>query len=291
MGIGILQAEQLKYDRGGHLAHAVIVDARPRDQYLQGHIPGAIWMGWESWCESAPRRAGPALAQSGYWGVLARASGEDYGHRLGSHGLCDDRPIVVYGDGPRTRGREGRLAWMLLYLGASDIYLLDGRWSSWLAQRGEVQEGTESPTHRHFTVRFQPARRRTLRSLRARFRAGTLPVLIDARSRAEFDGEIQEYVPRGGHLVGACLIPFADLFEPDNRYVAREQYLKMLPHEVRQASNLVAYCEVGVRAALLAMFHEAYTGQVVSVYDGSIMQWAHERDLPMSNALSEPSVL
>jgi thiosulfate/3-mercaptopyruvate sulfurtransferase len=180
---------------------------------------------------------------------------------------------------------------MLLYLGASDVYLLDGGWSGWLAQRGEVQVGTETAEHGHFTVRFQPERRRTLRTLRARFRTGTIPVLVDARSRAEFDGEIQEYLPRRGHLVGACLLPFADLFEPDGRYVARERYLKMLPPEVRQAGNLVAYCEVGVRAALLAMLHEAYTDQVVPVYDGSVMEWALAPDLPMSNTLSEPSQL
>jgi thiosulfate/3-mercaptopyruvate sulfurtransferase len=180
---------------------------------------------------------------------------------------------------------------MLLYLGASEVYLLDGGWSSWLAREGEVQVGIESPERGHFTVRFHPERRRTLRTLRARFRTGTLPVLIDARTRAEFDGEIQECLPRGGHLVGACLVPFADLFEPAGRYVAREWYLKMLPQEARQASNLVAYCEVGVRAALLAMLHEAYTGQVVAVYDGSVMEWALAPDLPMSNTLSEPSQL
>ena len=291
MGIGILQAEQLKYDRGGRLARAAIVDARSHEQYLQGHIPGAIWIGWESWCEPAPRRAGPALAPSGYWGVLARASGQEYGHRLGSHGLCHDCPIVVYADGQRTRGREGRVAWMLLYLGASEVHLLDGGWSSWLARECEVQVGIESPERGHFTVRFQPERRRTLRTLLTRFRTGRLPVLVDARSRAEFDGENQEGLPRGGHLIGACLLPFADLFEPDGRYVEREQYMKTLPDEVRQATNIVTYCEVGVRAALLAMLHEAYTGQVVAVYDGSVMEWALAPDLPMSKTLSEPSQL
>jgi thiosulfate/3-mercaptopyruvate sulfurtransferase len=171
---------------------------------------------------------------------------------------------------------------MLLYLGASDVYLLDGGWSSWLAQGGEVRAGTESPAHGHFTVRFQPQRRRTLPALRAWHRSGKMPVLVDSRSRAEFDGEIQEYLPRRGRLEGACLLPFADLFEPDGRYVAREQYLRTLPHEVRRATKLVAYCEVGVRASLFALLHEAYTGRVVAVYDGSIMQWALESDLPMA---------
>jgi thiosulfate/3-mercaptopyruvate sulfurtransferase len=281
--IGILSEEDVAHD----YRQLQIIDARPKSAFETGHIPGAIWMGWEEWCEPAPRHAGPVLAQGGYWGVLAPAGAQEYGNRLRSHGLCDDRPIVVYADGPRTRGREGRIAWMLLYLGASTVFLLDGGWSTWLAHRGEVQVGTQNPGSGRFTVAIQPERRATLRALRAWYRAGKLPALIDTRSKPEFDGDIQEYLPRRGHLVGACLFPFADLFEPDGRYIPREKYLKLLPHEARQAMKVVTYCEVGVRASLFAMLHEAYSGQVVAVYEGSVMQWALAPDLPMISTLSE----
>jgi 3-mercaptopyruvate sulfurtransferase SseA len=39
-------------------------------------------------------------------------------------------------------------------------------------------------------------------------------------------------------------------------------------------AEIVAYCEVGVRASLFALLHEAYTGRLVSVFDGSAVEWA-----------------
>ncbi|HLJ66818.1 MAG TPA: rhodanese-like domain-containing protein [Chloroflexota bacterium] len=285
MGIGILEADRSVRGQPEPPASAIL-DARPHDQFQAGHIPGATWLGWEGWCESAPDSAGPVLAQGGYWGVMTTASAPLLGRRLAAQGLCGDRPIVVYADGPRSRGREGRVAWMLLYLGAPTVYLLDGGWSGWLAHGGKAPIGTPSPATDHFTARFQPERRQTLRALRACYRAATLPVLVDTRSQSEFDGEIQEYLPRRGHLPGALLLPFTSLFAPDGRYIPREQYLSRLPEGARQATSLVSYCEVAVRASLFALLHETYTGQIVAVYDGSVMQWFLEHDLPMENARS-----
>ena len=59
-----------------------IVDARRRREYAAGHIPGAIRMGWEQWCEPAPAHAGPILAQPGYWGMLAAQDEAWYAERL-----------------------------------------------------------------------------------------------------------------------------------------------------------------------------------------------------------------
>lgn len=46
-------------------------------------------------------------------------------------------------------------------------------------------------------------------------------------------------------------------------------------------SRLFTYCEVGVRASTYAMLYEAYTGRVLPVYDGSIMEWGVYKDLPV----------
>ncbi len=47
------------------------------------------------------------------------------------------------------------------------------------------------------------------------------------------------------------------------------------------AQRLVAYCEVGVRSCLFALLHEVYTGQIIANFDGSIMEWALDTQLPM----------
>ncbi|GAC1523924.1 MAG: hypothetical protein NVS2B16_32290 [Chloroflexota bacterium] len=92
---------------------------------------------------------------------------------------------------------------------------------------------------------------------------------------------IMHYQPRMGHLPSAVLIPFTDLFAPSGRYIDQTAYGEHVPTEVQEASHLVAYCEVGVRACTFALLHEIYTGHVVQVYDGSIMEWSFDPRLPV----------
>ncbi|MDQ2744644.1 MAG: rhodanese-like domain-containing protein, partial [Chloroflexota bacterium] len=143
----------------------LIVDARRRSDFESGHIPGAVWMGWEAWCDSAPAAGGRQLAQTGYWGVLASGDRAELGTRLAAHGLSSQVPVVVYGDGARTRGREGRIAWMLFYFGAQHVLLLDGGWSGWLASGGPVELREQRPPRGNFPVRLHEERHRTLAQL------------------------------------------------------------------------------------------------------------------------------
>jgi 3-mercaptopyruvate sulfurtransferase SseA len=48
----------------------------------------------------------------------------------------------------------------------------------------------------------------------------------------------------------------------------------------------VTYCEVGVRAAAVAVLHEALTGREAAAYDGSLMEWGLDPALPV---LAAPS--
>jgi thiosulfate/3-mercaptopyruvate sulfurtransferase len=269
----ILTSDRLLRERSGSLSAAVIVDARRRGAYAEGHIPGAIRMGWEDWCAPAPAHAVSALQQKGYWGALASLTPEEFRDRLEAAGLSSDRPIVVYGDGPATRGREGRIAWMLLYLGARDVALLDGGWSGWLAAGGDSSADVPVRPRGRFEVHLDPRRRRTLEELRRAPGGEGQPVYIDTRSEAEFAGQRDEYLPRRGRIPGAALVPFGTYFTEDGRYTQ--------PPDVPPHRPAVAYCEVGVRAALFALLHEIHTGEIIPVYDGSFMEWSLDPELPV----------
>lgn len=272
--VRIVSAGELRAG-SGPLHGALPIDARGRRAYAEGHIPGAIRMGWEDWCEPAPDHAGPIIGQKGYWGVLDPLREDALRERLEATGLSSERPVVVYGDGPRTRGREGRIAWMLLYLGASDVSLLDGGWTAWLKVGGAAERETASPSRGRFEVRIDPRRRCTLAELLGAYDADPPPLPIDTRSREEFLGEQDEYLPRRGRLPGAILAPFTELFDEDGSFRS--------PPPVPSTARKIAYCEVGVRAALFALLHEIHTGEVVPVYDGSIMEWSLHAELPMES--------
>lgn len=275
--IGILSVE----DVARIYRDVQIIDARPKSAFEAGHIPGAIWMGWEDWCESAPVSQDSILREAGYWGVLRQASAAWYAERLASCGLHSSDPIIIYAGGPHSRGREGRIAWMLLYLGVSGVMLLDGGWQAWLQIGRDVEREHTMPPPGHFPVNFQHQRRRVVADLVDELQSSSRPLLVDTRSAAEFAGESQPYMPRRGHLPGAVLVPFTTLFGATERYVDRESYVDRLPPGIQQADRIVAYCEVGVRASLFALLHEAYTGQLVPVCDGSLMEWTLMSDLPL----------
>lgn len=149
MAITLLSPDDLLHR--GNITAFLILDARPYSRYFVGHIPGAVWMGWESWCDTPPRHAASMLAQPGYWGVLRDDTMETLAERLGRFGVSENRPIVVYADGPRSKGREARIAWMLLYWALPSVSLLNGGWSAWLRQGGDVEtvapQPIQSPVH------------------------------------------------------------------------------------------------------------------------------------------------
>lgn len=278
--IALIAPTELKKQRHNEAPYPII-DARPQRDYVAGHIPGAIWMGWEAWCEEAPAHAGEALAQAGYWGVLAERATESVQESLRRAGLRDDRPVLVYADGPISKGREARIAWMLLYLGISSVFLLNGGWHAWLKHGGSSDVATPMPGYGQFNIRVQEYRRIRSGQLRQDFHGNTLPLLIDVRSKAEFAGQGHAYQPRVGRLPGAVHMPFTDLFDETGNFVTKSVYLQRLPPEVRTAGRCVAYCEVGVRSCLFALLHEVYTGKVVANFDGSFMEWAMDRTLPI----------
>ncbi len=126
----------------------------------------------------------------------------------------------------------------------------------------------------------------------AAYQEGRLPILVDTRTPPEFAGDCYDYLPRKGRLPGALLFPFSDLFDGPHRYAGRRTYLTRLPAGLRSGDGgrprqgaagkgVVAYCEVGVRASLMALLHEAYAGEVVGVFDGSLIEWALHADLPV----------
>src|ERR1700730_9221232 len=110
MGVSLVSVRELRESNPDR----IIIDTRLRKQYDAGHIPGAIWLRWEEWCERAPQHAEPIIMRPGYWGRLADPVEQAFAQRLGQRGIGHESELVVYSAGLRSKGSEGRIAWMLL---------------------------------------------------------------------------------------------------------------------------------------------------------------------------------
>jgi thiosulfate/3-mercaptopyruvate sulfurtransferase len=92
----------------------VVVDARPRFDYSIVHIPRSVSLQWSDFTEPQPNQKG--IIQND---VFAAA------RRLARAGIGPETPVVVVGRGKNGDGEEGRIAWMLAYLGVKRVQFAD----------------------------------------------------------------------------------------------------------------------------------------------------------------------
>lgn len=288
MAIALISAQKLQLLLAGEISGSwlppIVVDSRPEHDYEAGHIPAAVRMGWEDWnAKPMVKTLGLSLDlwEPGYWGALDNQRLEEFADRLGRLGLSNDRPVVVYADSLASKGREGRIAWMLLYLGVENVFLLDGGWQAWLDAGGACDRHESRTQSGSFILRLDSRRRVSTDTLARMCGRGKMPTSVDTRSLSEFQGDSFDYQPRTGHLPEAVQLSYESLFDGSGAFVCREKFLSLLDPRVLLDPNLVTYCEVGVRASTYALLLEAYTGRVLPVYDGSIMEWGADKALPL----------
>ncbi len=259
----------------------VLVDARKQGEYDSGHLPGAVRIGWEDWNAKPPKGLSLDLWEPGYWGLLDNARVDSFAVKLGLLGISNKRPVVVYADCLRSKGTEGRVAWMLLYLGVEQVMLLDGGYTGWLKVGGERSTADARPVLADFVLNLDTRRRVSTKYLAKQLNKGELPVSIDTRSLAEYKGDSYDYQPRTGHMPESVHLTYDSLFRPDGRFVAAQDFLKLVSTDALSSPNLMTYCEVGGRASTYALLLEVYTGRVLPVYDGSVMEWGADKSLPL----------
>jgi thiosulfate/3-mercaptopyruvate sulfurtransferase len=273
----------------------VLLDARPVDEFDDGHIPGARHIAWEDWNEAAPDWASAELHQPGYWGRLADPLVVQAAERLTAMGISNTSHIVIYADGMRSKGREGRIAWMLLYFGARNVSILNGGWRGWknsVSGRtskslgdfscGPYEAILERVRKHPFQLQLDERRRAALPDIHNAIQHGQV---IDTRGTREFAGLLYEYQPRLGHIPGAVNVPYRSLLHANGRFIEPDEYVSLVI-EKGITPRPVWYCEVGVRAAMMSLLHELYTGEVTPVYDASFMEWALDEKLPVECNLS-----
>lgn len=260
------------------LADVSVLDARPEKEFLEGHLPGSLNVDWKDYTLEKPGTWNLVTGDPARWGKLPPVDAA-LAARLRTLGLSNEKPVVVVGS-PSGWGADGRIAWLLLYLGARDVAILDGGFAAWKASGRPVETGAaRAAAPGTFTPRVDPSRRIEIDALGDVVARTSRPVL-DARSPEEFGGEKVSGQKRGGHIPGAVLVPWLSLYRPDGRYVDDKALRRLLPKSALEKPP-VTYCTGGVRSALLAFLIEARLGVRPSNYDGSMWEWSADNERPL----------
>jgi thiosulfate/3-mercaptopyruvate sulfurtransferase len=237
------------------------------DEYLAGHIPGAVYVDLDDELASHGEPADgrhPLPAPDAFQAAVRR------------WGVDDGDSVVVYDDNGNQAA--ARAWWLLRWAGFSDVRLLDGALGAWRRAGLDVATDDVTPAPGTATIRPGSLPVATVDQVAAWPADG---VLVDARAAERFHGETEPVDPKAGHIPGAVNAPTGGNLDTDGRFLPadrlRERFADL---GVDGSRPVAAYCGSGVTAA-----HEiaalAVAGIDATLYPGSWSQWSN-LDLPVA---------
>lgn len=207
---------------------------------------------------------------------------EDVRQRLESLGVSSHRPVLVYGDMAEGWGDEGRIWWMLRYLGHPKVRIIDGGLAEWIrGGRPTVNRAASGHQNGDLKLALRSGLRVDWRQVN-QLRHSSRVVILDVRTRAEYDGATPYRAARGGHIPGAIHLEWTELVDAHGR-IERHATVRarMAALGITSDTTVVTYCTGGVRAAFVqAVLVDAGFGWVAN-YDGSWWEWASHDELPL----------
>jgi thiosulfate/3-mercaptopyruvate sulfurtransferase len=244
-------------------ARYAIFDARGKGPYLQGHVPGAVWLDAVTWA----RKFGEGEDREGWE------------KRVGALGITLDTPVAVYDDSMSKDA--ARVWWILRFWGVKDVRLVNGGWKGYVAAGGPVQKGEF--LRRPVEVRLKPANERlTTKGQLLDIVKGTGPQVIDARSAGEFCGT-EKHADRGGAVPGARHLEWSDtLDKKTGRFKPAPELAELFRAAgIDPAKPAITYCQSGGRASVMAFALELMGGKDVRNYYRSWSEWGNDPATPV----------
>lgn len=257
---------------GSEGTRPIVLDARSKLRFLFRHIPGAVSVNWKEF--SAPFPRVKSLLDSD----LSKLE-----QKVGALGIDQGRPVVVYADPFDDWGEEGRICWMLSYLGHPTVQILDGGWHKWKQERRKVQRGRAQAEKARFNARLQLDLLATKEELKGLLETKTdETVIVDARMREEYLGSTSSELPREGHIPRAVNIPWNSFYNDDGTVMSLEEIRSILDQfHLDPEKQIVTYCTGGVRSAWVYFVLKLAGFEQVKNYTGSWMEWSRDLSLPI----------
>ncbi len=262
----LLQADELQklIDKN----ELLIVDVSSTDNFIKGHIPGAVHIL-------------PSALQGGIKPAVGKIPNDQALNQLFSAiGLSESSHVIAYDD--EGGGWAGRLIWTLDAIGHTNYSYLDGGIQAWKAAGFAVETGgfTGRANNYPITIDSRPIAEldEVLDSLE-----DPSVAIWDARSAEEYRGE-KLVATRGGHIPGAVNIDWLELIDRDNnmRLIdldGLQQRLNTLG--LSKDKTIITHCQTHHRSGLTYLVMKILGYPSIKGYHGSWSEWGNREDTPI----------
>jgi thiosulfate/3-mercaptopyruvate sulfurtransferase len=237
------------------------------DDYLHGHIPGAVFVDLDRELSAPPGPGGRhPLPDAWQFTSAMRAAG-----------VSRSRAVVVYD--AATSMAAARAWWLLRYFGHDDVSVLDGGLASWTAAGYPLATVPVVAGDGDFVA--SPGGMPLVDAAGAA-KLASAGVLLDSRAPERFRGDTEPVDPVAGHIPDARNRDSRDNVDGSGRFLAsgglRDRFTEL---GIDDAAEVGAYCGSGVSAAHQVLALEL-AGYRAALYAGSWSEWITDPDRPVA---------
>jgi thiosulfate/3-mercaptopyruvate sulfurtransferase len=260
----------------------VIIDVRTEANYTFAHLPGAVslaYAGLEPFNEKKQCQLMPSPA--------------DVTTMMRALGVNDSTHVVIYDQGNTTSdATEGCAAvWILESMGHANVSYLDGGFTKWTFEGRALDNKKPAPRPGNFTAKRDETKVAALSDVIANLKTRKA-LFVDDRSPAQHFGTSKRAdVVRYGHIPGSLNFP-ADFMT--NAGVNRAPATIKSKRELEAAARgvglpkdrtrpIIVYCNSAQQAGMgYFVLHDILGYRNVKTYDGSMLEYAQVKTLPLA---------
>jgi thiosulfate/3-mercaptopyruvate sulfurtransferase len=254
-----------------------LINRAEAEWFDKGHIPGSVFF-------DVPAGQG-VLSDKNATLPWSWPPKDQFEATMAEFGIGNDTRVVLVARTPREGLDSGTMwctrAWWTLFHFGVHCSILQGGIEKWEAEERDMTTETVKPAMATFSASEDYSKGMASKDdVLASITDGST-CLVDTLPETAYNGTEAGYGPRKGHIENAINVPFRSLLESETAQFKNADSMSYALAELLSKPKVITYCGGAIAATVDAFALKLLGYENVAVYDGSLMEWSADPDLPM----------